>query len=301
VKVIFCSDPLNLRLPDEAYQREVAAAQEAGLHFCLVDYEALTSGDGSAAVRRVAGEEKETLGVYRGWIITPAQYQTLYDRLLEKRIRLINDVVAYRHCHYLPESHSVIEQWTPKSVWLRCGPDVTFDDVMLSLRPFGSAPVIVKDYVKSRKHEWHEACYIPSVSDRNAVQRVVRKFIELQDEDFSEGLVFREFIEFEPLSQHSKSGMPLTKEFRCFFLRGRLMFWTKYWEEGNYQGVVPPLDQFTDVAGRVQSNFFTMDIAKRRDGQWMIVELGDAQVAGLPEDANAASFYREIAKAESLS
>jgi hypothetical protein len=72
------------------------------------------------------------------------------------------------------------------------------------------------------------------------------------------------------------------------------MFWTKYWEEGDYQGVVPPLDQFTEVAKRIRSDFFTMDIAKRKDGQWMIVELGDAQVAGLPEDADVMSFYRQF-------
>ncbi len=37
-----------------------------------------------------------------------------------------------------------------------------------------------------------------------------------------------------------------------------------------------------------------MDIAKRKDGDWMIVELGDAQVAGLPENADALKFYRGL-------
>ena len=86
------------------------------------------------------------------------------------------------------------------------------------LRPFGSAAVVVKDFVKSRKHEWAEACFIPSASDRAAVERVVRRFLELQGDDLSEGLVFREFADFEPLGRHPKSGMPLTKEFRLFFL-----------------------------------------------------------------------------------
>ena len=35
------------------------------------------------------------------------------------------------------------------------------------------------------------------------------------------GLVCREFVELEPLARHSKSGMPLTKEFRLFFLDAR--------------------------------------------------------------------------------
>jgi hypothetical protein len=34
-----------------------------------------------------------------------------------------------------------------------------------------------------------------------------------------------------------------------------------------------------------------MDVAQRVDGSWMIVELGDAQVAGLPERMDVAAFY----------
>ena len=163
------------------------------------------------------------------------------------------------------------------------------------MRPFGAAPLVLKDFVKSRKHEWDEACYIPSASDRGSVERIVRRFLELVDDDLNEGLVFREFVDFEPLARHSKSGMPLTKEFRLFFLDGKPVFWTEYWEEGDYAGMAPPVDQFMKVAAAVKSRFFTMDIAKRRDGDWMIVELGDAQVAGLPENADVDAFYRAIA------
>jgi hypothetical protein len=37
-----------------------------------------------------------------------------------------------------------------------------------------------------------------------------------------------------------------------------------------------------------------MDIAKRRDGDWLIVELGDAQVAGLPAHADVDAFYEAL-------
>ncbi len=162
---------------------------------------------------------------------------------------------------------------------------------MATLQPFGDRPVILKDFVKSRKHEWDEACYIPSASNLQAVEHVVTRFLQLQGEDLNEGLVFREFVEFEPLTKHSKSAMPLTKEFRLFFLDGQLILSTPYWEEGDYHGVIPPLDMFCTVAKNVQSRFFTMDVAKKLDGTWMIVELGDGQVAGLPYNADVNSFY----------
>jgi hypothetical protein len=48
-------------------------------------------------------------------------------------------------------------------------------------------------FVKSRKHEWTDACFIPSAADRSAVERVVNRFLELQGEELAGGLVF-----FEP-------------------------------------------------------------------------------------------------------
>lgn len=39
---------------------------------------------------------------------------------------------------------------------------------MTILHEFGDRPVIIKDYVKSRKHEWLGACFIPDASDTKA-------------------------------------------------------------------------------------------------------------------------------------
>ena len=41
-------------------------------------------------------------------------------------------------------------------------------------------------------------------------------------------------------------------------------------------------------------SFFTMDVAQRRGGDWRIVELGDAQVAGLPDHADMDGFYKAL-------
>src|SRR5205823_3961976 len=104
-------------------------------------------------------------------------------------------------------------------------------------------------------------CYIPSASDRAAVERVVRRFLELQGDELSEGLVFREYVELTTLGRHPRSGMPLSKEFRLFFFDGEPMYSVPYWEEGDYRGQEPEIDRFLPVARQVQSRFFTMDVA----------------------------------------
>jgi hypothetical protein len=295
MQFIFCADPFDIRQPDFDYATEYEATKSLGYPPALIDFEALVNDQNpEQAVRKVPIQPTEQVGLYRGWMLNPIQYQQLFEALAKRGIRLLNDVTAYKHCHYLPESYSIIAPYTPKSIWLTLNGELDMDIVMFLLHDFGDRPVILKDFVKSRKHEWHEACYIPQASDKTAVERVVCRFLQLQETGLNEGLVFREFVDFEPLATHSKSGMPLTQEFRLFFLDGELIYVSKYWDEGNYAETDPPMTQFCEVAQAVQSRFFTMDVAKRLNGDWMIVELGDGQVAGLPDSADVAEFYRSL-------
>jgi hypothetical protein len=292
---VLCRDPLEPARPYRSFRAEVAAIERLGQPYVLVDHYALVRGDDAArVVRRVPEQAEPVTAVYRGWMVTPSQYRVLYEALAVQNIRLINDPDQYRHCHFLPECYPIIERLTPRSLWLTG--DLGIDRIMGVLTPFGDRPVIVKDFVKSRKHEWNEACFIQSASNRDVVARVVRRFLELQDDDLNEGLVFREFVDFQPVGVHPKSGMPLTEEYRIFWLDDQPVFCSPYWEGGEYSKTYPPLELFAEVATAVRSRFFTMDVARRVDGGWMIVELGDGQVSGLPREDDAGPFYELLTR-----
>lgn len=287
--LLFPADPLDSRSVESDYEAELNAARTAGIPYAIISFETLITQP-ERALQRVPAEE--TLAVYRGWMLTPEQYAAFYEALAARGVRLINDAAAYKHTHYLPESYGLIANHTAKTIWLAA--ETPMDEIMERLRVFGASPLILKDYVKSQKYYWDDACYIPSAADALAVARVVGRFLELQGNDLAGGFVFREFIPFEPLGTHAKTGMPLTKEFRLFWLDSELLYSTEYWEDADYAGGEVPTEVFEAVAQTIQSHFFTMDVAKRIDGEWMIVELGDAQVAGLPEHSDRAQFYRAL-------
>lgn len=291
MKLLFCADPLQPRRIDEAYQAEYEAVIRLGMDVSLISFEALTDeADAEAATARVPAAAAPTLGIYRGWMLTTQQYGRLYDALRKCKIMLINSPEQYAHCHLLPQSYHKVESLTPKTLWI-AKEDFALDNLAGLLEPFGANPIIVKDYVKSRKHEWAEACFIPSAADTEAAARVVETFLRRQGESLTGGLVFREFVEFVPLTIHPQSGMPLTREFRLIFLDGEALAVSRYWDSGEYTGEVPPLDKFTAIARTIESRFFTMDVAQTRQGEWMIIELGDAQVAELPPDTDPSAFY----------
>ena len=189
MKFVFCANPFNRRSPDIDYQAEVDAVQKLGFEYFLINYEALVDeNDSIKAVHRIANQSDSDLAIYRGWMLKPNNYKQLFDALADKGIYLINNPAAYTHCHYLPQSYSVIEPYTPKSVWIKTNPNVPIETIMELLHPFGSRPIIVKDFVKSRKHEWKTACYIPSASDWKSVESVVSRFIELQGNELIDTL-----------------------------------------------------------------------------------------------------------------
>jgi hypothetical protein len=55
---------------------------------------------------------------------------------------------------------------------------------------------VLRDYVKSMKHYWHEAAYIPDAADHAAAWQVAARFLELRDDDFTGGFVLRRFEKF---------------------------------------------------------------------------------------------------------
>lgn len=292
--VVFCCDPFDLKKVDIDYELEYDTVTQLGTHVALVNYDILVNDDDAIqATRGIHPLDRMTVGIYRGWMMKPTHYDKLYHALLEKNIQLINNPAEYMHCHYLPYSYEKIKDNTPASIW--CSLDEYynhFDKLQERLHAFHGKPVILKDYVKSRKHEWHDACYISDASNAIELQRVTNNFITRQAESLNEGLVYREYIELEFLTNHSMSNMPLTKEFRVFVLNKQPIIIFNYWDEGDYAIEHIPVDDYEHIIHNIESQFFTMDIAKKKDSGWTIIEVGDGQVSGLPDNANLVEFYK---------
>ena len=295
MNILFCDDPFESKPSvDTDYEAEFVAAKLNGFTTHLFSYESLIKDkDAEFATRRIKHSDTLQKIIYRGWMLKPNQYATLYNALLKKKYKLINSPTEYQNCHYLPDSYKFINGNTPKTIWLTVeNLQVNYDQVFVDIGAFGNSPLIVKDFVKSQKHYWDTACFIPMATDKDKVKSVIEKFVELQNTDLNEGLVIREFIELNDLSVHSKSGMPLKQEYRLFFLNGQVLACYDYWEEGEYSADEhPPLDIFRDIGNIIESNFFSMDVAKTKKGEWIIIELGDGQVAGFPDKADRLQFY----------
>jgi hypothetical protein len=275
-----------------AFEIENEAIHALGVAFDLLDFEALIEGRTEYAVRRLPGANVGLL-VYRGWMLPVAIYAQLAAAIEARGGHLLNDAASYETLHHLPNSYAMLDRRTPKTTWISGAPPFATDEIHSAITAFGDGPIVVKDFVKSRKHEWADAFFIRSASDLPEVDRVVSNFVSRQGEDIAGGLVFREFVELDTVGTHPSSGLALGREYRLFFLDRELLASGRYWEEVEYDDDFE-VDQFAEIARSIASRFFSMDVARTRAGDWIVIEVGDGQVSGLPRTFDPMHFYRSL-------
>ena len=262
MRVLFCDSVIDRKQVEPDFEEEYKSASSAGFETSLVSFEALLEGNVTKSLSLVRPSAEPEKVIYRGWMLTPTQYALLFNGLKVKNIHLVNSPIEYRYTHFLPEWYSDLRSLTPLTRWTQ---EITIPSAVELAQSFDNEAIMLKDFVKSEKHHWEEACYIPNASDAERVKSVVTRFLELRGDALNEGLVFRKFESLEYLTDHSKSGMPLTLEYRLFFAKGKLLGAYPYWEEGEYNQPMPDLTSFLSLAKEIRSDFFTMDIAKKLD------------------------------------
>ncbi len=282
--ILFPADTLERAEVERDYRAEWDAAQNAGFLTAIFDFDGLRRDEPIGQIlRRVPLNDSPQTLIYRGWMLVAEDYARLFDGLTERGWRLFTSPDAYEFAHYAPRNSNFWRlqmaqtRSIPREEFERNG-KILFGPINRALRPFGSDAVIVKDWVKSRKHEWNEACFIPDASDKNAVKRIVDRFLEGQGESFVGGLVFRRFENLRP------------GEWRSFWFDGQLLSLSP-----NPKGDEKPQTAPFDLNARVcLSRFFSLDLAQKESGEWIVIEMGDGSVSGLPSLQDENEWYRAL-------
>ncbi|GAB7038804.1 MULTISPECIES: ATP-grasp domain-containing protein [Catenuloplanes] len=274
--VIVPADPMRPRRPDEHFAAEAAAAREAGAEVAVVDHDALAAGgDADRAVARVpAGPDV----VYRGWMLPAEGYAAMADALARRGATPRTSAADYRRAHELPGWYDALRTVTPESVWTRGDHRAAFDQARELLK---DGPAVLRDYTKSAKHHWHEAAYVPRLADADAAWRVASRLRELRGDDFTGGFVLRRF---EPLT---------APEVRTWWIAGEARLVGPHPDTPEDVGT-PDLTAVTPLVARLGLPFVTVDLARREDGEWRVVELGDGQVSDRPSAVPAAALMAAL-------
>jgi hypothetical protein len=244
--VLFPSDTLNPREPDEAFLDQVRAFEAAGFPWSLCSVEEMEDGRKGLRGRLEPGRTV----LYRGWMLTADQYHLLANAISAGGSSLLTSPESYLVAHHLPNWYPLVRDFTPETRVVPASADLEAE-----LRSLGWEAFFIKDFVKSLKTSVGSV-----VRDPAQVATVVREMVKFRGE-IEGGICVRRFEDFKRET-----------ETRYFVIRGRV-------HASSAQAVIPAL--VSTCATRIPSPFFSIDVADRVDGKKRIVEIGDGQVSDI--------------------
>ena len=201
--ILFPSDYDNIKQPDPDYKKEYeAVCQIPDFKIILYNYDGFAQGEPIEIYpdNCFTGE-----CIYRGWMLNPEQYTTLYEFLNARDIKLINTPEEYNICHLFPTIYPEIKQYTPKILYFEQKQPINWDLVNSTFTRF-----MVKDYVKSVKGQDFPAFFETPVQPEE-MNQYIDKFIKLRGSLFTGDIVLKEYVELKMYSGR-------TNEYRAFYL-----------------------------------------------------------------------------------
>ena len=268
------SEPLNTKKVDSDFQKEYEALKKMDFKVYLYDHDQFVSY--KQLISDIDFSQPGRM-ILRSWMLKDSEYKELYNVLSRNKITLINSPEQYLNCHYYPNVYQHIKEYAPNSIWFD-----NIDEMIVSIcRNNIGNDIIIKDYVKSEKGFDDIFFLEKSLSPSEFYERVL-KFKESRGKLFNEGIVFKEFC---PLKKYGNK----TNEYRYFILESKVISCFQNTELGF--GEKPICHFINDIINQIDSNFFTIDVAEKEDGSWMILECGDGQVSGLPRNQSEFIFY----------
>jgi hypothetical protein len=277
VTILFPSDYSDRKKVEPDYADEYEAASKfPEFKPLLFDYDSF-AGDGTLKLCPESFSAGD--GIYRGWMLTPEQYKTLYHALREKGITLINTPDEYETCHLFPSVKKHLFGNTPQSLIFEKDKQIHWDAVNKNFKKF-----MIKDYVKSVKGTNFPAYFETPVTAKEMNARIA-EFVEQRGELYTGGIVVKEYVD---LRKYGDS----TNEFRAFFLNGKLLSLCR--NSNQPKSCKPPPSEFVNRFGNLPSNYCTVDFAELSDGTWTVIETGDGQVSGLSAEQPAFKYFEDM-------
>ncbi|HEY2342192.1 MAG TPA: ATP-grasp domain-containing protein [Chthoniobacteraceae bacterium] len=201
-------------------------------------------------------------------------YHAIFTGLLDLGVRLVHSPEQHDRCSELPLWYPILEGLTPESWWFDRAPDA---EVAGRLAGW---PLFMKGSQKTKGHRAKHSIIANEEAYRSAVE-----FFAADERLSAQKLVIRRLEQLQPVEAEMGEKIPASYEFRTFWWRGELVGAGPYFAAfAHYQWTerecAEALALAEEAARRLELPFVGIDVAKCRDGRWIIIEINDAQECG---------------------
>lgn len=218
-------------------------------------------------------------------------YRELEEDLKVNGSRLINSYNQHSYVADMKQWYADLKDMTPRT-WF-------------SLEAFKSAHYfsspgqawVLKGQTNSKKHQWNTHMFAPTTADVTAVYQRLSEDGVIGDQD----IYIREYVNLRTFGEGIR-GLPISEEYRFFVLDGHVVgsgwYWSQFPEVAKENHLGPWLVDQTFLRAAIDAvghsiRFFVIDVARKADGNWTVIELNDGCMSGL-SDVDPTVLYSNL-------
>ena len=218
-------------------------------------------------------------------------YKEIQDDLEWNGAKMINSYHQHRYIADLWTWYQDLSEFTPKT-WSE-----------LYKIP-NNGPFVLKGETNSKKFLWGTHFF---AADKCQAIEVYSRLISDSILQY-QNIYIREYVPLEHLAS-GLQGLPISREYRFFVYKKVILsggfYWSSHTDEIVEKGIdldpnEVPRDFLNSVINKIQSTefgtpptYYVIDVAKTREGEWIVIELNDAQLSGL-SDNNPETLYSNL-------
>lgn len=217
-------------------------------------------------------------GVWIGYIPTVERYQAVYEAARAKGVLLVNSPEQYQTAMEFDHFYPLLTGLTLESLVLHSLEECATVEGHIGY------PVFVKGAVKSNKERGWSACVAENESELRTIAASL-----LAREGRSRGrIIVRRLAALRTVGAEG-GNFPLGREYRVFLYQQGVLAVGFYWEgyadtfafTAEDERAVRELAQ--EASQRVGTPLLAVDVGQLETGEWIVIEVGDAQFTGLSQ------------------
>ncbi len=228
------------------------------------------------ALANLPNFERTQVGIWAGFIPSQAKYEAVYRVAADKNICLVNDPSQHQTVLEFDRYYPLLGDLTPLSMTI-----TSVNECQEAGGKLGF-PVFVRGAVKSNKTLGWDACV---ANNTDELSYIVEQILSLPHRARGRAII-RKLVKLRSRSL-MPGNFPRTREYRLFVYGNRVLACGYYWDEFEDEFELTATDRssLTELAiaaaTRVNVPYIIVDVGQLESGDWIVIEVGDAQFAGM--------------------
>lgn len=228
------------------------------------------------ALYHVPKYQEEVTGVWIGFIPEFERYQAIYNAAISKNIKLINTPSEHKKGIEFDLFYPCLQGLTPESFI------ITSKEECFEAGNKLGFPVFVKGAVQSKKQKGWKSCV---ANNQDELFQLTQYLLKLKYGSRGK-IIVRKLVKLR-YQRLAPNGFPMGREFRIFIYQQNIVGWGYYWDGSDdlsklsSQEEKEVLELALLASQRLNIPYVAVDIGQLETGEWIVIEVSDAQFAGI--------------------